>query len=200
MDMFWRFFVYDAMPLIAIVFALGTAVRVVVVLGLRSDAISGLLDQQTPGTNLRSALAKLRGIGSKAPEFGLAELSSVSEPNRDQVIRVLGTAGAQFQRRIRPLEVWTSVSSYLTGVLLFFTLIYVAGALRSLMVGLSLEVEHSTTAILDVIGSVLAVALRGTWVVLCLFVLNTIIELRVNRRKERWANFANRLPGEVAEG
>lgn len=199
MDMFWRFLVYDAMPLIAVAVALWAAARVVIVLGLRSDAISEVLDQHA-GTNLRSTLARLRGISPKAPEYGLVELGSVGEPNRDEVVRLLGTAEAEFRHRIRPLELWTSVSGYLTGVLLFVTLIYAASALRSLTVGLSLEVEHNTTAILDVVGSILAVVFRGTWVVLCLFVLNTVMKLRVGRRKERWATFANQLTREVVRG
>jgi|GEM_PF-5304047 len=199
MDMFWRFLVYDAMPLIAVAVALWAAVRVVTVLGLRSDAISEVLDQQA-GTNLRSTLARLRGISPKAPESGLVELGSVGEPNRGEVVRLMGTAEAEFRHRIRPLEVWTSLSAYLTAMLLFVTLIYAASALRSLMVGLSLEVEHNTTAIVEVIGSVLAVVFRSTWVVLCLFVLNTIIKVRVNRRKERWATFTNRLTREVVQG
>jgi hypothetical protein len=199
MDMFWRFLVYDAMPLIAVAVALWAAVRVVTVLGLRSDAISEVLDQQA-GTNLRSTLARLRGISPKAPESGLVELGSVGEPNRGEVVRLMGTAEAEFRHRIRPLEVWASLSAYLTAMLLFVTLIYAASALRSLMVGLSLEVEHNTTAIVEVIGSVLAVVFRSTWVVLCLFVLNTIIKVRVSRRKERWATFTNRLTREVLGG
>src|ERR1700687_3303666 len=199
MDMLWRFLVYDAMPLIAIAVALGAAVRIIMVLGLRSDVISGVLDQQAPATGLHSTLTELRGISPKAPEFGLVELGSIGEPSGKQIVSLLGLAEAQFRRRIRLLELWTSASEYVTGALLFITLIYAASALRSLTVGLSLEVEHNTTAILDVIGKILAVVFRSTWVVLCLFVVNTLMNLRISRRKERWVTFANQLTREVVE-
>jgi hypothetical protein len=153
MDMLSRLLVYDAVPLVAIAIAFGAAVRVIVVLGLRSDVVGGMLNKQVQGANLRSTLAKLRGIGPNAPESGLVDLGSIDEPSYEQVVKVLEMAEAQFRRRIHPLEVWTLVSAYVTGVLLFITLIYVASALHSLMVGLSLEVEHNTTAILDVVAT-----------------------------------------------
>jgi hypothetical protein len=196
----WRLFVYDAMPLIAVVVAVVGAVRVFWVLGLRSDPIEEILARQRQGTRLRSMLAGLRGIRAKVPESGLAQLGSIGDPNREEVLKVLGTAEGQFRDRIRPLEVWTSVSAYLTGILLFITVVYAASALRSLMVGLSLEIQHSTNAILDVIQNIVVVVFRSAWVVFCLFVLNTVVKFRVTRRKERWATFANRLTREVAEG
>lgn len=200
MDALWRFLVYDAMPLIAVVVAVGAAVRVVMVLGLRSDAVSAFLDHLAKGASLRSTLGGLRSIRPMAPESGLVELASADGANREEVLRLLGTAEGQFWRRIRPLEVWTSASGYLTGILVLITLIYVSSALHSLTVGLSLEIEHNTTAILDVIHNILAVVFRNTWVVLCLFVLNALIKLRVRRRRERWATLANRLTQEVAKG
>lgn len=196
----WRFFVCDALPLIAVFAAIVVAVRVFWGLGLRSDAIDGILDRQRQGTRLRSMLADLRGIPAKAPESGLAELSSIGESNREEVLRVLGTAEVKFRDRIRPLEVGTSASAYLTGILLFIALIYAGSALRSLTVGLSLERQPSTSAILDVIQSILVVVFRSAWIVLCLFMLNTVMKIRLSRRKERWATFTNRLTKEVVEG
>jgi hypothetical protein len=188
------------MPLIAMIVAGVVAVRVFWLLAPRSDAIRGMLDRQRQGTRLRSMLADLRGIRAKAPESGLAELGGVGELNREEVLKVLGAAEVKFRDRIRPLEVWTSASAYLTGILLFITLIYAASALRSLMVGLSLELQHNTSAILDVIQNILVVVFRSIWVVMCLFVLNTVVKLRVSRRKERWATFANGLTREVKSG
>lgn len=200
MNELWRLFAYDAMPLITVVVAIVAGARVFWCLGLHSDAIDGILDRQRDGTRLRSMLADLRSIPAKVPESGLAELGGVGESKREEVLRVLGTAEAKFRDRIRPLEVGASASAYLTGILLFITLIYAASALRSLMLGLSLEVQHSTSAILDVIQSILVVVSRSAWIVLCLFVLNTVMKIRISRRKERWATFTNRLTKEVAEG
>ncbi len=199
MDELWRFLVSDAVPLIAVVVAIVAAVLVFRCLGLQSDAIDGMLDRQREGFPLSSMLADLQSIPAKAPESGLAELVTIGESNRDNVLKVLGTAEVKFRDRMHPLEVGASASAYVTGILLFITLIYAATALRSLMLGLSLEVQHSTTAILDVIQSILVVVFRSIWIVLCLFVLNMVAKVRVGRRKERWAAFMSRLTKEVLE-
>ncbi len=200
MDALWRFLAYDALPLIAILVTLWTIVRVIVVLGPPSDAVSGILDDQDDRAGLHSVLAGLSRIRQNAPECGLTELSSVEAANREKILRLLTAAERQFWRQIRSLEAWTSASTYLTGILVFVTLLYAAGAVHSLAVGLSVEIEHNTAAIVEVVENIVAVVSRNTWIVFCLFVVNQFIRVRVSRRKDRWATLANRLTREILNG
>lgn len=86
-------------------------------------------------------------------------------------------------RQTASIEAWTSLSWCLTGILAIVTLIYLSVALHSLSGGLSVETRHDTTAILDVIHSMFVVALRNTWVVSSLVLLNLVIKLGISLRK-----------------
>lgn len=91
--------------------------------------------------------------------------------------------GRPMSRRSRSLEAWTSLSWCLTGILAIVTLIYLSVALHSLSGGLSVETRHNTTAILDVIQGMFVVALRNTWIVSSLLLLNLVIKFGLSRRK-----------------
>ena len=190
MHTLWRFLVYDAMPLMAVLVALAAAVKVLVSLGPETNVINRFLDSLAGGTSLRSMLRELRGIRPMAPEHGLVELADADGNNAEELIRLLGTAQAQFCDRMRRLDLWTSTSGYLTGILVLVTLMYVSDALHSFMVGLSLEITHNTTALLDVLHNVLVVLHRNAWVVFCLIVLHVATRLSISRRKERWGILA----------
>jgi len=193
MNMLWSFAVYNLIPFIALLIAIVATVRIFWALGLRSDRMRQIFDRKVEGTSLRSTMAEVGTVPQDAPESGLTELSRLTEPNRNEVLRILGAADIRFWHRIRRLESWASICRYLTGLLVFVTLVYAASSLQQLVVGLSMEVEHNAAAILDVLNNILRVIFRNTWVIFCLFLLNAIIRARIDGRKERWTVFLNRL-------
>ena len=193
MNMLWSFMIYNLIPFLVLLITIVSMVRIFWVLGLRSDRMRETFDRKVEETSLRSTMAEIGTVPHDAPESGLTELSRLMEPNRNEVLRILGAADTRFWHRIKRLESWASVCRYLTGLLVFVTLVYAASSLQQLLVGLSMEVEHNTAAILDVLNNILRVTLRNTWVIFCLFLLNAIVRARIDGRKERWTVLLNRL-------
>ena len=193
MDTLWTFVACNLIPLIAFLVGIAATIRILWGLGLRSEKVSEVFESALESPGVRSGMARFREVRPSTPEAALTEMRDLVGADRDTVLRAMEKAELKFWHRMRHFEFWAGVSRCLTVILAFVTLIYALSSLQALLVGLSLEIEHSAAAIVNVLHDILQVISRNIWVIFFLFVLNIVVDARIRGRKERWNIYVNQL-------